>query len=119
MNSFTFLFKAIKEKHKQHKTNIDIDELISRTTNICQIILTKQLILVFFAFFSILVALAQNTTGITSCCRQKWPRSIPHEVLHSSSTHQIDGGQPSKLVDIFWGGVEGVYDPQSAPLFRR
>jgi hypothetical protein len=33
MNSFTFLFKAIKETDEQHKTKIDIDELIGGTTN--------------------------------------------------------------------------------------
>jgi hypothetical protein len=34
MNSFTFLFEAMKETHKQRKTKIDIDEFRSRTTNI-------------------------------------------------------------------------------------
>ncbi len=33
-NSFTFLFEAMKETHEQHKTSIDIDELITRTPNI-------------------------------------------------------------------------------------
>jgi hypothetical protein len=28
----------------------------------------------------------------------------------------MDGGQPSKLADIFWGGIEGVYGPQRAPF---
>jgi hypothetical protein len=28
----TFLFEAMKETHEQHKTKIDIDELINRTT---------------------------------------------------------------------------------------
>jgi hypothetical protein len=34
MNSFTFLFKAVKETHEQCKTKIDIDEFRSGTTNI-------------------------------------------------------------------------------------
>jgi hypothetical protein len=34
MNSFTFLFKAMKKTHEQRKTKIDIDEFRSKTTNI-------------------------------------------------------------------------------------
>jgi hypothetical protein len=34
MNSFTFLFGAMKETHEQHKAKIDIDELVTWTTNI-------------------------------------------------------------------------------------
>ncbi len=34
MNSFTFLFKAMKETHEQRKTKIDIDEFRSKTINI-------------------------------------------------------------------------------------
>jgi hypothetical protein len=34
MNSLPSLFKAIKETHEQHKTKIEIDELITRPTNI-------------------------------------------------------------------------------------
>ncbi len=34
MNSFTFLFEAMKETHKQRKTKIEIDEFKSRTNNI-------------------------------------------------------------------------------------
>ncbi len=35
MNSLdTFLFEAMKETHEQHKTKIDIDELITGLTNI-------------------------------------------------------------------------------------
>jgi hypothetical protein len=36
MNSFTFLFEAMKETHEQHKTKLDIDELIPGPTNITQ-----------------------------------------------------------------------------------
>ncbi len=31
----------------------------------------------------------------------------------------MDGWQPPKLADVFFGGVEGVYGLQSAPLFRQ
>jgi hypothetical protein len=34
MNSFAFLFEAMKETHEHHKAKIDIDELISGSTNI-------------------------------------------------------------------------------------
>ncbi len=34
MNSFTFLFEAMKETHEKHKTKIDLDELITGPTNI-------------------------------------------------------------------------------------
>jgi hypothetical protein len=33
----TFLFKAMKETHEQHKTKIDIDEFITGTTNTTRI----------------------------------------------------------------------------------
>ena len=36
MNSFMFLFKAMKETHEQRKTKIDIDEFRSGATNITQ-----------------------------------------------------------------------------------
>ncbi len=38
MNSFTFLFEAMKETHEQRKAKIDIDEFRSGTTNITQTI---------------------------------------------------------------------------------
>ncbi len=43
----------------------------------------------------------------------------PHEALHSVPMLWMDGWQPPELADVFLGGVEGVYGPQSAPLFRR
>jgi hypothetical protein len=46
MNSFTFLFDAMKETHEQRKIKIDIDEFRCGTTNIT---LSK----VFFAQFNV------------------------------------------------------------------
>ncbi len=51
--------------------------------------------------------------------RRKWPPSAAHEALCSAPMHWMDGQQPSKLADEFWGGIVGVYGPQSTPLFRR
>ncbi len=42
------------------------------------------------------------------CCQWKWPPSALHEALRSTPTHQMDGPQPSKLADVFWGGIEGL-----------
>ncbi len=39
--------------------------------------------------------------------------------LALAPTHWMDGGQPSKLADVFWGGIEDVYGPQSALLLRQ
>ncbi len=50
--------------------------------------------------------------------QQKWPPSTPHEALCSALTLLMDGWQPPEIADVFFGGVEGVYGPQSAPLFR-
>jgi hypothetical protein len=38
MNSFAFLFEAMKETHEQHKTKIDINELITGPTNITYVV---------------------------------------------------------------------------------
>jgi hypothetical protein len=51
--------------------------------------------------------------------QRKWPPSAPHEALRATLTHQMDGRQTSELADVFFGGGEGVYGPQSAPLFRK
>ncbi len=51
--------------------------------------------------------------------RQKWPPSTPHEVLRSAPTLLMDGQQPPKIADVIFWGVEGVYAPQRAPLFRQ
>ncbi len=44
----------------------------------------------------------------------KCPPSTPHEVLRSAPTLWMDGRWSSELADVFFGGVEGVYGPQSA-----
>jgi hypothetical protein len=50
---------------------------------------------------------------------RKWPPSAPHEALSSALMLRMNRLQRPKLVDeIFWG-VEGVYGPRSAPLFRQ
>ncbi len=51
--------------------------------------------------------------------RRKWPPSTPHEALRSAPMLWINTLQPPELADVIFGGVEGVYGPQSAPLFRR
>ncbi len=51
--------------------------------------------------------------------RRKWPPSASHEALCSAPTLLMDGRQPPKIADVFFGGVEGVYGLQSAPLFQR
>ncbi len=51
--------------------------------------------------------------------RQKWPPSTPHEALRSAPRLLMDGRQPPEIVDVVFWGVEGVYAPQSAPLFRQ
>jgi hypothetical protein len=35
--------------------------------------------------------------------QQKWPLSAPHEALRSAPTRWMDGQQPPKQADIFWG----------------
>ncbi len=82
----------------------------------------KLLILVFFAFFSISVALVQNTMG--SQPPQPWPPSAemaplaPHRRPCTPHQHiKWMGNNPPSLRMYLGGGVEGVYGPQSAPLF--
>jgi hypothetical protein len=43
--------------------------------------------------------------------------SAPHEALRSTPTHQLDGQQPPKQSGIIIWVIEGVYGPQSLPLF--
>jgi hypothetical protein len=45
----TFPFEAMKETHEEHKTKIDIDELITGTTNITQRVKCEGLSLSFLA----------------------------------------------------------------------
>ncbi len=65
----------------------------------------------------------QHTTDITTATT--WPvpaemaPSTPHEALRSMLTHQMDGWHPPEQASIIFGGVEGVYCPQRAPLFRQ
>ncbi len=95
-------------------------EYVLQDIVINNIISNKHLIVVFLLHFA--VALAQNTTGVTTAngCRQwKRPPSAPHEALRYALMRQLNGQQPTKQADVFWGGVEGVYGPQSAPLFRQ
>jgi hypothetical protein len=49
--------------------------------------------------------------------QRKWPPSAPHETLCSVPMLLMDGRQPPKIEDVVFWGVEGVYAPQSAPLF--
>ena len=50
--------------------------------------------------------------------RHKCPPSAPREALRFMLMLWMNRLQPPKLSDIIWGGVEGVYGPQSA-LFRQ
>ncbi len=51
--------------------------------------------------------------------QQKCPPNAPHEALCSELTLWMNSLQPPELADILFWGVEGVYGPQSAPLFWR
>ncbi len=76
---------------------------------------------IFIAFFSSLSTKHNwhHNRHNHGCRQPKCPPSAPHEALLSTPTLQMDGWQPSKLADVFWGVVEGVFGPQSAPLFRQ
>jgi hypothetical protein len=81
----------------------------------------KQLILVFLFLFS--VALAQNTTGVTTATTMAaaggYASLAPH-MRPGAPRRGIEwkGDNPLSL-QIILGGVEGVYGPQSAPLYWR
>ncbi len=84
------------------------------------IIAYKQLVLVFWLHFS--VALAQNTTRITTTTTIDATGGngplAPHMrpfALHRSFKWMVDN--PPSLRMYFFGRVKGVYGPQSAPLF--
>jgi hypothetical protein len=49
--------------------------------------------------------------------RRKCPPNAPHKALRLIPTCQIDGQRSPEQEDVM--GVEGVYGPQSASLFRR
>jgi hypothetical protein len=80
-----------------------------------------QLILVFFLFS---VALARNTTGVTTTTTMAAagrngplaPHMRPCALLQH--VEWMGNNPPSLRMCTFWG-VEDVYGPQSAPLFRR
>ncbi len=77
-----------------------------------------QLILVFLFIF--LVALAQNTTGVTTATTMAAAGGngplAPH-MRSCAPRRRVEwmGDNPP----VFFGGGEGVYGPQSAPLFWR
>jgi hypothetical protein len=88
---------------------------------ISNIIAYKQLILVFLLHFS--VALAQNTTGVTTATTMAAVGGngplAPH--MRPCALRQcfkwMDDNPPSKQM-YFLGGGEGVNGPQSTPLFQ-
>jgi hypothetical protein len=85
-----------------------------------KIISNKQIILVFLVYFS--VALAQNTTGVTTVTVMAVAgRNAPLAPHMTPSAlprcHKWMGDNPLSKLMYFLGGVEGVYGPQSAPLF--
>ncbi len=80
-----------------------------------------QLILVFLFLFS--VALAQNTTGVTTATTMaaaSWNGPLAPHMRPCAPRQRVKwmGDNPPSLWMYFWG-VEGFYGPQSAPLFRR
>ncbi len=58
------------------------------------------------------VALAQNTTGVTTATTMAAAGGNVPMLL-------MDGRWPPKIVDVVFWGVEGVYAPQSTPLFQQ
>jgi hypothetical protein len=82
----------------------------------------QQLILVFLVLFS--VALAQNTTGITTATTmaaagRNGPLAPHMRPCAPRRCIEWMGDNPPSLRMYFLGGVEGVYGPQCTPLFRR
>jgi hypothetical protein len=72
-----------------------------------EIISYKQLILVFLLHFS--VALAQNTTGVTTTTAMAATSGnsllAPHMMPSAPrQCHEWMGTNPPKQVDVFWGG---------------
>ncbi len=89
-----------------------------------KIIAYKQLILVFLLYFQYFSSLSTKHNWHHNFHNhgrhwRKCPPSAPHEALHSVPMLWMDGQQPSELADVFFGEIEGVYGPQSAPLFQR
>jgi hypothetical protein len=105
-----------------HATNSNTWILICLTIFINKLFANKQLISVFLLHFS--VALAQNTTGVTTTTTMAAAGGngplAPHTrpcPLHRHFEWMDDN--PLILRMNFLGGVEVVYGPQSAPLFQR
>ena len=73
----------------------------------------------FSIFIAYSVALAPTQLALQP--PQLWPPPAEMAPEHpiSAPTHRMDGWQPPKPADVILGGVEGVFDPLSAPLFRR
>jgi hypothetical protein len=87
-----------------------------------KIIVIKILVLVFSLHFS--VALAQNTTGITTATTmaaagRNGPLAPHMRPCAPHRSFKWMGDSPPSLRMFFWGGGEGVYGPQGAPLFWR
>ncbi len=85
-----------------------------------KIIHYTHLILVFLLHFS--VALAQNTTGVTTATTMaaaggNGPLAPHMRLCVPRQCFKWMNDNPQACGCIFWGG-EGVYDPQSASLFR-
>ncbi len=69
-----------------------------------------------------LATLQQHTTGVTTAttmapANRNGPLAAHMRPLRSAPTHLMAGWQPPQLADITFGGVKGVYGPQSTPLF--
>ncbi len=75
-------------------------------------------------FLHFLVALAQNTTGVTTATAMATAGRngplAPHMTPSAPRRcHEWMGNNPLSKRMYFGGGVKGVYGPQSAPLFRQ
>jgi hypothetical protein len=86
-----------------------------------KVIVSKNLVLVFSLHFS--VALAQNTTGVTTTTTMAAAGRNSPLALHmrpcAPRRHFEWMGDNLPSLRMHFGGVEGVYGPQSTPLFWR
>ncbi len=97
-------------------------QYVLQHTVINKIIVSKKLVLVFSFLFS--VALAQNTTGVTTATTMaaaggNGPLAPHMRPCAPRQRFEWMGDNSPSLQMFFGGGVEGVYGPQSAPLFQR
>jgi hypothetical protein len=76
---------------------------------------------VFIEFFSSLITKHNWRRNCHNHGRHqwKWPPSTPYEALRSAQMLQMNRLEPPELADVIIWVVEGVYGPQSAPLFRQ